>query len=210
MNQVFNVLFDQYSTYNSFYIILEIIAVFFGFLSVWFSKKNKIWVFPTGMISTSIFVYLLFKWDLLGDMMINGYYFIMSVYGWYVWTRKIDDTQVTPISKINFREKKISITIFFATLLFVFVIYKIFDKWTSWVAYADTITTAIFFVGMWLMAKRKIENWIFWIIGDIISVPLYLYKGFTFTSFQYLGFTFIAIFGYLAWKKNLNKQIQTV
>ena len=210
MNQVFNVLFDQYSTYNSFDIILEIIAVFFGFLSVWFSKKNKIWVFPTGMISTSIFVYLLFKWDLLGDMMINGYYFIMSVYGWYVWTRKIDDTQVTPISKINFREKKISITIFFATLLFVFVIYKIFDKWTSWVAYADTITTAIFFVGMWLMAKRKIENWIFWIIGDIISVPLYLYKGFTFTSFQYLGFTFIAIFGYLAWKKNLNKQIQTV
>jgi len=210
MNQVFNVLFDQYSTYNSFDIILEIIAVFFGFLSVWFSKKNKIWVFPTGMISTSIFVYLLFKWDLLGDMMINGYYFIMSVYGWYVWTRKIDDTQVTPISKINFREKKISITIFFATLLFVFVIYKIFDKWTSWLAYADTITTAIFFVGMWLMAKRKIENWIFWIIGDIISVPLYLYKGFTFTSFQYLGFTFIAIFGYLAWKKNLNKQIQTV
>ncbi|MBT4918587.1 MAG: nicotinamide mononucleotide transporter [Flavobacteriaceae bacterium] len=210
MNQVFNVLFDQYSTYNSFDIILEIIAVFFGFLSVWFSKKNKIWVFPTGMISTSIFVYLLFKWDLLGDMMINGYYFIMSVYGWYVWTRKIDDTQVTPISKINFREKKISITIFFATLLFVFVIYKIFDKWTSWVAYADTITTAIFFVGMWLMAKRKIENWIFWIIGDIISVPLYLYKGLTFTSFQYLGFTFIAIFGYLAWKKNLNKQIQTV
>ena len=210
MNQVFNVLFDQYSTYNSFDIILEIIAVFFGFLSVWFSKQNKIWVFPTGMISTSIFVYLLFKWDLLGDMMINGYYFIMSVYGWYVWTRKIDDTQVTPISKINFREKKISITIFFATLLFVFVIYKTFDKWTSWVAYADTITTAIFFVGMWLMAKRKIENWIFWIIGDIISVPLYLYKGFTFTSFQYLGFTFIAIFGYLAWKKNLNKQIQTV
>ena len=210
MNQVFNVLFDQYSTYNSFDIILEIIAVFFGFLSVWFSKKNKIWVFPTGMISTSIFVYLLFKWDLLGDMMINGYYFIMSVYGWYVWTRKIDDTQVTPISKINFREKKISITIFFATLLFVFVIYKIFDKWTSLVAYADTITTAIFFVGMWLMAKRKIENWIFLIIGDIISVPLYLYKGLTFTSFQYLGFTFIAIFGYLAWKKNLNKQIQTV
>ena len=103
MNQVFNELFDQYSTYNSFDIILEIIAVFFGFLSVWFSKKNKIWVFPTGMISTSIFVYLLFKWDLLGDMMINGYYFIMSVYGWYVWTRKIDDTQVTPISKINFR-----------------------------------------------------------------------------------------------------------
>jgi len=210
MNQVFTFFFEQYATYETIDIVLEIIAVVFGFLSVWFSKQNKIWVFPTGMISTSIFVYLLLKWGLLGDMMINGYYFIMSVYGWYVWTRKIDDTQVTPISKINFKEKKISVAIFFATLLFVFVIYKTFDKWSDWVAYADTITTAIFFVGMWLMAKRKIENWIFWIIGDIISVPLYLYKGFTFTSFQYLGFTFIAIFGYLAWKKNLNKQIQTV
>jgi nicotinamide mononucleotide transporter len=210
MNQVFNFFFEQYAAYETIDIVLEIIAVVFGFLSVWFSKLNKIWVFPTGMISTSIFVYLLLKWGLLGDMMINGYYFIMSVYGWYVWTRKINDTQFTPISKINLREKKISITIFFATLLFVFVIYKTFDKWSDWVAYVDTITTAIFFVGMWLMAKRKIENWIFWIIGDIISVPLYLYKGFTFTSFQYLGFTFIAIFGYLAWKKNLNKQIQTV
>mgnify|MGYP001124627090 FL=1 len=210
MNQVFNFFFEQYAAYETIDIVLEIVAVIFGFLSVWFSKQNKIWVFPTGMISTSIFVYLLLKWGLLGDMMINGYYFIMSVYGWYVWTRKIDDTQVTPISKINFKEKKISVAIFFATLLFVFVIYKTFDKWSDWVAYADTITTAIFFVGMWLMAKRKIENWIFWIIGDIISVPLYLYKGFTFTSFQYLGFTFIAIFGYLAWKKNLNKQIQTV
>ena len=210
MNQVFTFFFEQYAAYETIDIVLEIIAVVFGFLSVWFSKQNKIWVFPTGMISTSIFVYLLLKWGLLGDMIINGYYFIMSVYGWYVWTRKIDDTQVTPISKMNFKEKIISVAIFFATLLFVFVIYKTFDKWSDWVAYADTITTAIFFVGMWLMAKRKIENWIFWIIGDIISVPLYLYKSFTFTSFQYLGFTFIAIFGYLAWKKNLNKQSRTV
>ena len=171
----------------------------------WYSKQNKIWVFPTGMISTSIFVYLLFKWELLGDMMINGYYFIMSVYGWYIWTRKVNETNVTQISRTTKKEHKTSIYIFFATLIFVFVVYKFFDKWTSWVAYADTITTAIFFVGMWLMAKRKIENWIFWIAGNIISVPLYFYKGFTFTSLQYLGFTFIAIFGYLAWKKSLDK-----
>ena len=90
--------------------------------------------------------------------------------------------------------------------LFLFLLYKKgMDKYDITNAYIDTITTAIFFVGMWLMAKRKIENWIFWIIGDIISVPLYFYKGLTFTSFQYFGFTFIAIFGYLAWKKNLNK-----
>ena len=209
MTTIFEFLFDQYKTYSTLDITLEIVAVIFGFLSVWYSKQNKIWVFPTGMISTLIFVYLLFKWELLGDMMINGYYFIMSIYGWYIWTRKVDKTHVNQISTTTFKEKKISIVLFIAALLFVFIVYQKFDKWTSWVAYIDTITTAIFFVGMWLMAKRKIENWIFWIVGDLISVPLYLYKGFTFTSFQYFGFTFIAIFGYLAWKKNLHKTLLT-
>ncbi|MDB9782962.1 nicotinamide riboside transporter PnuC [Winogradskyella sp.] len=210
MNHLFDFLFGKYSAYQTLDIVLEMTAVIFGFLSAWFSKQNKIWVFPTGMISTIIYVYLLLKWELLGDMMINGYYFIMSIYGWYIWSQKINNQQVTPISRTIAKEKQISTAIFITTLVFVFVVYKTFDKWTSWVAYVDTITTAIFFVGMWLMARRKIENWIFWIIGDIISVPLYLYKGFTFTSFQYLGFTLIAIFGYLAWKKNLNNNPQTV
>ena len=206
MNTLFDFFFGQYETYDSLDIVLEIIAVIFGFLSVWYSKQNKIFVFPTGMISTSIFVYLLLKWGLLGDMMINGYYFIMSVYGWYIWTRKVDEAHVTPISRATKKENQISVAIFIATLFFVYLIYNAFDKWTSWVAYVDCITTAIFFVGMWLMARRKIENWIYWIIGDIISIPLYFYKGFTFTSFQYLGFTFIAIFGYLAWKKHLSSE----
>jgi len=209
MNPIFDFLFGQYSDYQTLDIVLEIVAVIFGFLSVWFSRKNNILVFPTGMISTCIFVYLLLKWGLLGDMMINAYYFIMSVFGWYIWTRKTDASHVTQISRTTKKEKKISVAIFLGTLVFVFIIYKTFDKWNGWVAYVDTITTAIFFVGMWLMAKRKIENWVYWIIGDIISIPLYFYKGFTFTSFQYLGFTFIAILGYLAWKKSLNSSLAT-
>lgn len=208
MNEIFNFLFGQYSEYETLDIALEIIAVIFGFLSVWYSKNNKIWVYPTGMISTSIFVYLLLKWSLLGDMMINVYYFIMSIYGWYIWTRKVDASHNTPITSITKKEQLISIALFFATLIFVFIVYKSFDKWTGWVAYVDTVTTAIFFVGMWLMARKKLENWIFWIIGDIISIPLYFYKGFTFTSFQYLIFTVIAIYGYIEWKKLLNKPIE--
>lgn len=209
MNPIFEFLFGQYTEYETIDIVLEIVAVFFGFLSVLFSKQNSILVFPTGMVSTIIFVYLLLKWELLGDMMINAYYFIMSVYGWYIWSRQVDDEYVTPISRMSFNEKKISTAIFLVTLVFVYLVYQAFDKWTSWVAYVDTITTAIFFVGMWLMARRKLENWIFWIIGDLISIPLYFYKGFTFSSFQYLGFTFIAIFGYLAWKKSINRNIVT-
>ncbi|MBQ4913082.1 nicotinamide mononucleotide transporter [Maribacter sp. MMG018] len=208
MSQVFDYLFGQYSDYDTIDTVLEIIAVFFGLLSVWFSKQNNIWVYPTGMISTSIFVYLLFKWGLIGDMLINIYYFLMSVYGWYVWTRKVDEDNVTPITRVTQKEHKISAIIFFATIVFVFVVYQVFDKWNSWTAYVDTVTTAVFFVGMWLMAKRKVENWVYWIIGDIISVPLYFYKGFTFTSFQYLIFTILAVYGYNAWKKNINNNLQ--
>ncbi len=205
MNQIFDFFFGQYATYSTLHIILEIIAVFFGVASVFYAWFNKIWVYPTGIISTAIYVYLLLQWSLLGDMMINGYYFVMSIYGWYVWTRKVDESHTTPITRTNSMEKLIQVLIFVGTLIFVYVVYLTFDKWNDWTAYVDTLTTAIFFVGMWLMARRKIENWIFWILGDIISIPLYFYKGFTFTSFQYVLFTVMAIFGYLAWKKSLNK-----
>ncbi len=208
MSPIFDYFFGQYAGYATLDIVLEIIAVIFGLLSVWFSKQNNIWVYPTGMLSTSIFVYLLLKWGLIGDMLINIYYFVMSIYGWYIWTRKGDAGHVTPITRVTKKEVRTSIFIFLATIIFVFVIYQIFEKWTSWTAYVDTLSTAIFFVGMWMMAKRKVENWIFWIIGDLISVPLYFYKGFTFTSFQYLIFTILAIYGYKAWTKSINKNLQ--
>ncbi|MDA9338991.1 nicotinamide riboside transporter PnuC [Flavobacteriaceae bacterium] len=208
MSEIFDFLFEQYSQYQTKDIVLEIIAVVFGLLSVWYSKNNNILVFPTGMISTAIFIYLLYKWVLLGDMMINAYYFLMSIYGWFIWTRKENNT-ITPVSRVTNNEKKIGIIIFLSSLVFVYLIYVYFDKWGTITSYVDNITTAIFFVGMWLMAKRKIENWIFWIIADIISIPLYFYKGLTFTSLQYLIFTFIAIAGYYSWKKILNKSLQT-
>lgn len=197
-------LFSQYKDYPIHEVYLELIGVFFGLLSVWSAKKDSIWVFPTGLISTSIYAYLLWQWDLLGDSMINVYYFIMSIYGWYHWTRKIDNIDEFPISTINNKERVMALIIFLLTLVFVVVVYLYFDKFTSWYSYLDTFLTAIFFVGMWLMAKRKIENWIFWIVGDVLSIPLYFAKGYTFTSFQYIVFTIIAIYGYLEWKKILN------
>ncbi|MEM8520544.1 nicotinamide riboside transporter PnuC [Flavobacterium sp. PL12] len=202
---MFDYFFAQYSTYPLHEVYLELVAVFFGLCSVWYAKKDNLLVFPTGLISTSIYAYLLWQWSLLGDSMINVYYFIMSIYGWYHWTRKKDDVEEFPISIMTLKEKKMAVIIFIATLIFVVVVYLYFNKFTSWYSYLDTLLTGIFFVGMWLMAKRKIENWIFWIVGDILSIPLYLAKGYTFTSFQYIVFTIIAIYGYLEWRKILNK-----
>lgn len=210
MNHIFDWIFAQYNDNPIHLIVLELIGVFFGLLSVIYSKRENILVFPTGIISTAIFVYILLVYGLLGDMLINAYYFTMSIYGWYVWTRKVDASHFIPITKTTATEKKWSVILFIGTLIFVWLIYFVFDKFDSWTAYVDTITTAIFFVGMWLMAKKKIENWIYWIIGDIISIPLYLYKGLVFSALQYFIFTGIAILGYLAWKKNIGKSPQTL
>tara|TARA_A100001011_G_scaffold91679_1_gene96321 strand:- start:417 stop:1049 length:633 start_codon:yes stop_codon:yes gene_type:complete len=207
MSPIFDFLFQQYDGYAIADIVLEVLGVLFGLISVWYAKKNNIWVYPTGMISTAIFVYLLLKWSLLGDMLINGYFFVMSAYGWYYWTRKKEEVYVNPISTTVRKEYITSAALFIGSLFFVYWIYVLFDKWNDWTAYVDTFTTAIFFVGMWLMARRKIENWIFWIIGDFISIPLYFYKGLTLTSIQYIIFTVIAIYGYRSWKKILNKSL---
>ena len=203
---MFDYLFSQYSDYPTHEILLEITAVIFGLLSVWYAKKNNILVFPTGLVSTFIYVYLLWKWSLLGDMTINAYYVIMSIYGWYHWTRKKENVVEFPISKTTRSEKIWALFLFFFSMIFVVLVYNYFEKITSWTAYVDTLTTGIFFAGMWLMAKRKIENWILWIIGDIISIPLYFYKGYTFTSIQYIIFTIIAVYGYLEWKKILQQE----
>ena len=198
---MFEILFSQYKDYPTYEIVLEVTAIIFGLLSVWLAKKDNIWVFPTGIINTAIYVYLLWKWNLLGDMMINFYYVVMSIYGWYHWTRKKENIVEFPISRMTLSEKKWSIIIFVLTILFVALVYTYFGKFTHWTSYVDTFVTGIFFVGMWLMAIRKIENWVLWIIGDLISIPMYFVKGYSFTSIQYLIFTIIAIYGYLEWKR---------
>lgn len=203
-------LFSQYKDYSNLHIFLEITGVFFGLISVWYAKEDNVLVFPTGIISTTIFVYLLWEWKLLGDFTINIYYSIMSVYGWYHWTRKKEGEIEFPIANITKNEKLWAIVIFVLTSIVVVIIYTFFDKFTNWTAFVDTFTTGVFFVGMWLMAKRKIEHWIFWIIGDVVSIPLYYYKGLTFTSLQYLIFTIIAFYGYIEWKKILDNNRQTL
>jgi len=197
-------LFSQYKYYSTTEISLEVIAILFGLASVWYAKKNNVLVFPTGIVNTAIYVYLLCHWNLLGDMMINFYYVIMSIYGWTMWNAKSTQPEL-PITTMTRKEKQTAFVIFLLTIAFVVFIYCIFDKFTHYTTYIDTFVTGIFFVGMWLMAKRKIENWIFWIVGDLISVPMYFVKGYTFTSIQYLLFTLIAIFGYIEWNKTLRR-----
>ena len=207
MESIENFFLDPYRATDIIMIMLELTAALFGILSVWFSRKENILVFPTGIISTGIYVYLLNIYELRGDMVINAYFLLMSIYGWYNWAKKTEENTTTlEISRTNLKEKITGAIIFMAGVIFVFFAYKVFGTKITYITYLDSFTTAIFFVAMWYMAFKKIENWVLWIIGNIVSIPLYLVKGLGFTAIQYTVFLILAILGYIEWRKRLKNK----
>ncbi|WP_185871879.1 nicotinamide riboside transporter PnuC [Blattabacterium cuenoti] len=207
INDWINILLFPYYYHNSwFYIILEFTAVVFTIFSVICAQRNNIWVYPIGIISTIIYCYLTFEISLYGDFIINVYYTLMSIYGWYVW-----------ISKNN-RNKKILITFckkkdyFYTSILFLFtcifstMIYCFYGKLQSHYDWMDILTTGIYFSGMYQMSMKKVENWIFWIVGNGISVPLYFFKGFILTGILFIILFLLSVIGFFIWKKKaINK-----
>lgn len=191
-------------------ITLEITAIVASLCSVYFSFKNKVLVFPFGIISTLIYVYLLLQWNLLGDMLINAYYFIMSVYGWYLWSNTSPQKPALPVTMTTLKQWQTSMYIVMGGALVVYIIYTVSEKLEAWVSFVDMLTTGIFFAGMWLMAQRKIEHWLVLLLGNVISVPLYVYKGYGFSAILYAFLAIIAYFGYKEWKKHLKNAPQVL
>ncbi|HAT66489.1 MAG TPA: nicotinamide mononucleotide transporter [Flavobacteriaceae bacterium] len=209
MSPIFDFFLDAYKNASTVDIILEALVFVFGIASVWYAKKENILVYPTGLIATVITVYLLYKAEYFGDMMMNFYYSVMSVYGWWNWSRKKNNKVAVPISRTSNREKLIGFGLFLLTMLVTYLVYKAFEYEIETANYIDIFTSGIFFTAMWYMATKKLENWTLWIFADIITVPLYAYRGLGMLSLQYLIFTILAIQGYLAWKKHLDNNPQT-
>ena len=179
--------------------ILEIIAASAGVLSVWFARKNNVLVFPTGIVSVLIYVVITYENKIYAEAGINLYYFVMSVYGWFLWTSK--NTKIKKhISENTKSENKHCIILFIIFYVILFFVLKMTD---SDVVLLDSITTALSLTAMLLLARRKLENWIFWILADIIYIPLFIYKGLYITSVQYFIFLILAISGYFEWKRSL-------
>ncbi len=208
MESIFDFFLEPYKTATSANIILEVLAAVFGVASVWFAKKESIWVFPAGIVSTAIYVYICFNFTLYGDLIINIYYTLMSIYGWYMWSKMVQGHHLE-ITTLNKKDSLKALGIFVSTAVFVILVYLYFNRFDRMTDYFDTFTTGVFFAAMWLMANKKIEHWLLWIAGNIISIPLYFIKGLGFTGIQFIIFLILAILGYLEWKKILNKQKQT-
>ena len=176
---------------------LEAFAVLMGITSVYFSTKQHIWVYPTGIVSVLIYVWICFDYGLYADMGINAYYFGMSVYGWYLWTHPQEKQDTLPVTWLDGKGWFYAVLIF--SMAFPALVGALKEFTDSTVPYWDSFTTASAFVAMWLMAKKKVESWIFWILTDLASIPLYFHKGLLLTSFQYLFFTALAIAGLFSW-----------
>jgi nicotinamide mononucleotide transporter len=209
VSEILDFFIAAYRENSTHFIVLEAIAFVFGIASVWYAKKENILVYPTGIICTIITVYLLYINEYFGDMMMNFYYSVMSIYGWWNWSRKKDDAYIVPISRTNLKEKIIGIVLFLMTMGVTYLVYSANNYDIQIPNYIDIFTSGIFFTAMWFMANKKLENWSLWIIANVITIPLYAYRGLGMLSLQYLIFTLLAIQGYNAWRTSLNKNLVT-
>lgn len=188
---------------------LEYIAVFAGIASVWFSRMENILVYPVGLINTIIYVYLSFKFHLPGEASVNFYYTVMSIYGWYVWTKK--DDRHKNIIQISFSDKymwiyQLMFFLFFYIAIYFSLVYLKENFFTGAIPWGDAFASATAFTGMWLMTRKKVESWYWWIATNIASIPLYFAKGLVFTSMYYFVLLIMAISGLVEWKKRAGKE----
>ena len=179
----------------------ELIAVFFGLACVWFMKKESLLVFPFGIVNVLIYIYIFFIAKLYALAAINGFFFLMSVYGWYKWTRKENGIIALRITRCSARELAINAL---AIVLLFFVIRTILVRFTeSHIPSWDAATTAVYIVAQWMLSRKRIENWILWIAADSVMIGLCFWQELYFTSFQYLVFTIIAVLGFIEWRTKL-------
>ena len=206
MGEVYDFFLNSYSDYSRIDIVLEFLAFWFGIISVVFAKKQNILVYPTGIICTIITMYLMYKVSLLGHIIVNLLYTIISFFGWWNWSRRENNDLVVKVSKFTSNDLSKSLLIFF---FIVFVAYFAHDffatNFEGQIKELDILTSGIFVTAMWLMANKKLENWILWIIGNVITIPLYLSSDKIILSIQYVIFTILAIQAYIEWKKSLSK-----
>ncbi len=188
--------------------LIEIIAVFTGITSVWFAKKENVWLYPVGIISVLLWIYLCWIGKLFGQSVINLFFFLMNGYGWDNWLRKDADNKPNIFIKNNTDKENISVVLIAIVLSIIiyFLLIPLQDEKASLLyVLLEAIITALNFVAMWLMAWKRVEHWLLWIIGDILCIPLFIHKDYPIGVLQFMVFIFIAYLGYKEWKLKVYK-----
>ena len=182
--------------------LIEWLAVGFGVSEVLLAKKNSIWLYPTGIISILLSMFLLLNVKLYAETLLSIYYLVMSVYGWIIWKKRKNDGENQVSWSSN---KELTIAVLISVIGFG-VLYLVLRHYTdSDVPVFDAFVSSTAWAGMWLLAKRKIENWIFLNISNIVAIPLLFHKKLPLMACLTTFLFTVAIFGFLDWKKIINK-----
>jgi nicotinamide mononucleotide transporter len=183
--------------------LLEYIAVVSGIISVWFSKKENLLVYPVGLVNTIIYIYLSLKFHLIGEASVNFYYTVVSIYGWILWAKKDKEQHhvlhITHSTGKEWMQHILFFSVFYIIIFFSLTYLK--QYFSGAIPWADAFASATAYTGMWLMAKKKVESWWWWIFTNIASIPLYFVKGLVFTSVYYVILLALAISGLLEWQR---------
>lgn len=182
----------------------EIIAAALGFVAIFLQIRQNVWYWFVSIIMVSMYIYIYIDVKLYADMSLQVYYLAISFYGGYLWLygkRSNDHKLPLPVSatlpKLRFLLLAISAILFF---LMVWFLIHFTD---SDLPYWDSFTTSLSFVATWMLARKKIENWLIWIVVDAVSVGIYIYKELYPTAVLFFFLTLLAVVGYRQWKKDM-------
>ena len=188
---------------------IEVLGAILGILYIFLSIRQKILTWPTGLLSSAIYVYVFFKSKFYADMGLQVYYVGISLYGWYYWLKggKKENTDYVPVRKTGVRTILILIPI--TIIIYAVILYILLNFTDSPVPYMDSLTTALSIVATWMLARKMIEQWLIWIFVDLVSTGLYIYKGLWATTVLFIVYTVMAVVGYIEWKKDLMSHERT-
>jgi nicotinamide mononucleotide transporter len=187
---------------------LEFVGLIIGLLYLYLEYKANIWLWPVGVIMPLVYIVIFYQSKFYADMGIYIYYFFVSIYGWYIWSKSLKQTDEIMISHLPRRYLVKLATIFLITFAVIaFVLIRFTD---SPVPYGDSFTTSLSILAMWMLAHKYIEQWLLWIVVNIVSTGLYFWKGLDTTAVLFIVYSIIPVFGYFKWKKMMVEQQQNV
>lgn len=189
---------------------IEILGALIGFVYIFFEIKASKWMWPIGLITSLFYIVVYFDSKFYADMSLQFYYIFISIYGWYWWINggKISGKEELPISRINPKQSIYLSIVFVFLLVITYYILKYFTD--SPLPFGDAFTTALSIIATWMLAQKIIEQWLLWVVIDLVSVGLYLYKDLYPTSILFLVYSVLAVLGYYQWQKSIKLQSKPI
>ncbi|MBN1911163.1 MAG: nicotinamide mononucleotide transporter [Pirellulales bacterium] len=181
---------------------IEATAVFFGLLCVWLTVRQNILCWPTGLVQVVLYLVIFYRVKLYSDLILHVIYVVLQVYGWYHWLHGGKDRNNLPVSRLGKTATLVwSVIGISGTVVWGYTMASLTD---AAIPYGDAFTTVTSLIAQWLMARKRLESWLFWIAVDVIAIGIYFQKDLLLTSGLYTVFLVLATLGYITWRKSLN------